>query len=704
MLVSGEILLCLVQISTSEFKFNHNLIGVLSMYWHRKDSIVCICAVTAFILTVFYITSISALGQDKKGRSLSVDKSRIKKLLKSSDIFSSEDEDKELDLTFNPAHECDWCHDVHGAITFVAKDPYEALCLGCHGPGGSSGVEAAAHSNRDNSQYDPFRMSCLDCHNPHSDPDSWVGGVNIKLVGKHIGDEWPWFGELETPNNGVRYVTYETRGTGGGDPSMHSFADNDEDGNGYFDGVCETCHTQTKYHRNNEGDSGHFIGATCVSCHPHTDGFMPTGGECDSCHGQPPDGDTFPNTAGSHAVHMSLPRGPGIIDCGVCHLMPGGGGSHMNNVISFASGTDTNNDGDIDLTETDVCNNCHGADGAFDGVDDVNIGARLNWGADIYIDGDLAAGKEAWCAGCHDLGSSVINGISAPPVVGDNSTWGYFATGHGRTGSVICTDCHDINMVHTDGEDQSYEAALDNYQTGFRLNSINGREPLVVPRTGFDWDDPYTDPGYWELCFSCHDQYALLGGPTAPPDGPYYTTEFETNFRSDSSVIIPDGYGTDIAVYSVSGAIDVNSHYDHMKNAPPHYFDSDHDGELDSYGTCVACHNVHGSSSSSAMIRDGKMIGFEPGLNYGRSRYDRHDPPRGGCENPIIMTTFNLVPLLDSHGGVMRANSGPAANGVCNFCHGGGAGTGDPEYYINCYDPDNVDYYRVPVVPPLPSG
>ncbi|MFC1572274.1 hypothetical protein ACFL6M_01625, partial [Candidatus Eisenbacteria bacterium] len=198
----------------------------------------------------------------------------------------------------------------------------------------------------------------------------------------------------------------------------------------------------------------------------------------------------------------------------------------------------------------------------------------------------------------------------------------------------------------------------------------------------------------------CHDRHALLGGPTAPP-GPYFSAQFQSNFRSDASVIIPDGLNTDIAGYSLSGAIDVNSHYTHMQ-APPAPYDSDRDGTLDSYTTCVACHNVHGSSSP-VMIRDGKLIGMEPGLNFGHVRYDRHNPSQGGCSDPIIMTSEGETLPVDTHGGVMRASSGLAANGICNFCHCSGAGTGDPEYVINCYDPDCVDYYREYVTPP-PAG
>jgi hypothetical protein len=562
-------------------------------------------------------------------------------------------------------------------------------------------MKADVHTNGDTSQHDPFYATCIECHDPHDNQSNWLGGTNVKMVGLRDYDQPGLEAFIDTPNSGRQWVVLESLGPGVGEPTLHSPADSDEDDNGVYDGVCEVCHTQTSHHRNDADDFGHYTGTTCSSCHPHDERFLPVGGDCDSCHGQPPDGDIAPNRAGSHAAHMSAQNGPGIASCDTCHAVPGSGAVHMNGQASFASGPDTNGDGDISLTETDVCDSCHGIDGPFDGVEDPTFGAKSNWADGVYDGDNLAAGKEAWCAGCHDLGSSTVHGVTAPPVAGDDATWGYFATGHGANNLVTCTRCHDPSEVHVDGIEDSYVAALDNYQVAFRLKSVNGGPPLVVPRFGSQSQNPYYDPPYWELCFSCHDRYALLGGPDAPA-GPYHFDEIATNFRSDAVVIIPDGLGTDIAQYSQSGAKDVNSHYTHL-TAPPHYYDSDRDEVNESYDTCVACHNVHGSTSP-AMIRDGKLLGKEPGLNFKHVRYDRHNPSQGGCPDPIIMTSFGVFPF-ESVGGVMRANSGPAVNGVCSFCHGGGANTDDPEYIINCYGPDFVDYYRTFIsIDPPPGG
>ena len=125
----------------------------------------------------------------------------------------------------------------------------------------------------------------------------------------------------------------------------------------------------------------------------------PVNGACDECHGQPPDGDVFPNRAGAHAGHWSAPYGPAINDCYVCHAVPETG-VHENGLVSFATGVDGNANGDIELNETDVCDLCHSPDGPFDGVAE----GRANW----------QSGAMVGCEGCHDNGTSVIGGGERP--------------------------------------------------------------------------------------------------------------------------------------------------------------------------------------------------------------------------------------------------------------------------------------------------
>ncbi|RKZ15615.1 hypothetical protein DRQ50_07245, partial [bacterium] len=447
-----------------------------------------------------------------------------------------------------------------------------------------------------------------------------------------------------TPTSGPKPVIFTAR-TG-----PNSFAD----GDGVYDGVCEICHTDTHYHRNTAaGDHSHYVSQDCVTCHIHKFEFAPVGGA-----GQ------------SHGRHIGGGSGNNLdLACDYCHTQ---------NPSVFQDGQP--------FASTTVCNECHSPDGVIDGVDDPAVGARTNWSDGVY-DGDvLTAGKENWCSGCHDLGTSVIEGVTAPPVAGD-ATWGYSATGHGRSNTVDCLDCHDATTQHIDGVDNTYTAVLDNHQAGYRLSDVNGGSPMVIPRIDGNTWGPFADPPYYDLCFECHDKYALFGGPLAPA-GPYYATEMRTNFRNDDPMIIPDGLGTDISHLTLTGVGAANSHATHMSGIPWTY-DSDHDGAMDSRLTCVACHNVHGSTDP-VMIRDGRFANHVTGLNFSHVRYDRHEN-RVPCGDTIIMTS-DSVTREESHGGIMRSTTGQ--NGVCTFCHCSGGGTSEPEYMANCQGVACVDYYR----------
>jgi cytochrome c553 len=117
------------------------------------------------------------------------------------------------------------------------------------------------------------------------------------------------------------------------------------------------------------------------------------------------------DTDSSHLVHLSEPYGPQLgVSCDVCH------GTETPPVLS----------GPSNLTNTTVCNTCHSPDGAYDGVDDANIGARNNWdnsappSSNIFnVSGDFQTGKEKWCVGCHDGVPSLINSVSAPNIAGE---------------------------------------------------------------------------------------------------------------------------------------------------------------------------------------------------------------------------------------------------------------------------------------------
>jgi predicted CXXCH cytochrome family protein len=225
----------------------------------------------------------------------------------------------------------------------------------------------------------------------------------------------------------------------------NSFADGDTT----YNGVCEVCHTRTTHFRyGGSGTDQHHMNVgnadatNCISCHPHTNGFAHGGGggtSCDSCHGN----------SGSHYRHTDVD--PPATSCDDCH-----------NIDSYPKFADNQ-----DLTNTTVCNTCHSPDGAFNGVSDAVIGAKDNWPEGAYQSGTyptaLRAGKEKWCAGCHDNVPSVVKGTTAPDIVGDNSTYGYYLDAHGDTGYGVsrqgvsyskgeCLHCHDVSQTGHGGQ------------------------------------------------------------------------------------------------------------------------------------------------------------------------------------------------------------------------------------------------------------
>jgi hypothetical protein len=175
------------------------------------------------------------------------------------------------------------------------------------------------------------------------------------------------------------------------------------DGDTTYNGVCEMCHTQTMYHKNDGTGNYHYPAARCYVCHNHINGFGYAHGEpgkdCEDCHGHDDgwNGGSYYGTTQSHSTHTENDsddlKGP-YITCSDCH--------DTNDYPFFKSGTDGDGDGKYNLSETDVCDNCHSPNGAFDGVNNPTYGAKANWYDGIYTSPTLKAGKEKWCAGCHD--------------------------------------------------------------------------------------------------------------------------------------------------------------------------------------------------------------------------------------------------------------------------------------------------------------
>jgi len=108
-------------------------------------------------------------------------------------------------------------------------------------------------------------------------------------------------------------------------------------------------------------------------------------------------------------IHHESLRGPHL-ECTYCHVIPYPG--YLKDNLSFKY--------------TGVCNPCHSPDGQFNGVEDDVIGAKANWASGGVYDGDsLKPRKQKWCVGCHDDGSCMIQGVSAPNIAGQSIADGW---------------------------------------------------------------------------------------------------------------------------------------------------------------------------------------------------------------------------------------------------------------------------------------
>jgi DNA-binding beta-propeller fold protein YncE len=479
--------------------------------------------------------------------------------------------------------ECLSCHAVHGADSGV-PDVGDGMLL--RTANDETGCQVCHTDHLIHDAAGVWQPTCNECHGIHDTASS-----NTALIARTV--------------DGVA-VTFAGDGQGcsGASDFVHGVCEPPA-----YDGICEVCHTQTEFHRNAAaGDHEHFTNIRCTACHPHSNGFTSRYDNCADCHGEPPDGVAFPNLAGAHAIHQTDAHGPQISDCSTCHSSEDAA-SHMDGVASFATGVDSNLDGTIDLSETDVCNECHSPGGPFDGVNDPVIGAKANWNDGVY-DGDvLKPGKADWCLGCHDGEPALVNEVSAPLIAGDNETWGYKLGGHG-TGEVLCTECHDPTLPHTDGIAQTFsvrfplasggsvgtpeerERDREWYNDGYRLRRIDGQHALEIPRESLIYS-----AGDSRLCLSCHDEVKLLGVPAnyvyptpPPPHLALPSGVAQTNYRNESR------WGN-----AWEGA-PVNIHWQHMSFGGA-IWDIDQDGwTVDSAATCVTCHNPH-----SAEDMDGGM-------------------------------------------------------------------------------------------------
>lgn len=143
--------------------------------------------------------------------------------------------------------------EMAGTITFKTAQPsgaYVYVCLDYQY------LRASSQDNRlcsdCHAEVTHKNNNCLSCHQVHN-TDNLAGIRGLLRTTDHTGRE-------------VRFLRY----TG-----ANSFADGDKT----YDGICEVCHTQTKYYRRdgtgfvNHSGGVNYDGKRCIACHSHSTGF-----------------------------------------------------------------------------------------------------------------------------------------------------------------------------------------------------------------------------------------------------------------------------------------------------------------------------------------------------------------------------------------------------------------------------------------------
>ena len=231
---------------------------------------------------------------------------------------------------------------------------------------------------------------------------------------------------------------------------------NDEGGHTASVKICESCHTNTSYHRYDTSSDpdgvgpltaqtklNHFNNSDCIQCHKHSDGFKPS---CGDCH-------TYPPAWQSHGRHFYPGVTSNIPACVTCHETS----VHLNALseIRFDSSDWMVSGGSYDGSEPSRytvetgynpttpaygrCDNiyCHSNAQPDGGVGPPQILTTPTWG-----DSNIAT-----CGFCHKSG---VHGDTGPQIDSGSHTahlaYG-FTTMNTPVNPIKCTACHTANTI-----------------------------------------------------------------------------------------------------------------------------------------------------------------------------------------------------------------------------------------------------------------
>ena len=348
-------------------------------------------------------------------------------------------------------------------------------------------------------RYGTWGMSftCATCHeiNP--------ANGNIKRVKASIA----------TPNGGTKSVTFQTAADGTSD-----FGD-DSDAHTASNRICEVCHTQTYYHRDDTTAQGgaltHFNGADCIRCHKHSEGFR-ANGECATCHADGSGGAPLVSVANGN-THLDADGGGATWaagDCTGCH------NGHSGSVVGAGV--------DVELPPANWTN----ATGESHVTGDMKTALGFGYltrSQAIHLSGPNTAttinskGTEAEiCWGCHDAngigeltsgaGATYKFGVLADAQTAGNHVSDWTTVGAWRQDAYDSRLTRPIASVHTvnmNGVAGHSSSVADNLVTGkVKRGTLNASLPGNAAGQG-DSSAVVLEDKQYIRCSYCHDVHSL---------------------------------------------------------------------------------------------------------------------------------------------------------------------------------------------------
>ncbi|MFZ5759972.1 MAG: CxxxxCH/CxxCH domain c-type cytochrome [Thermodesulfobacteriota bacterium] len=193
------------------------------------------------------------------------------------------------------------------------------------------------------------------------------------------------------------------------------------------DGICQVCHTRTKYWRSDGSLASHNSGQNCTSCHDHAKGFN---AGCASCHGNPPVADI----PGGDDGLVLVPSPTGSATAGAHDLHAGAGGFQFSCDLCHAGGMPASPISGNDRIQIGFAVNPAGVPSVYDG----QVGLLAPYGYEGTAGTTVTTNGSLTCANiyCHSNGAWVstgrMNAHVTPP-------WN-------AGGPLACDSCHPYPM------------------------------------------------------------------------------------------------------------------------------------------------------------------------------------------------------------------------------------------------------------------